>query len=130
MLPQATRRTARVATCHGKFSLQGCQYSKDAPKQGWPSLKVIDFTTKLDKVGVTVLGVASGKNTRVIVPNGDAVPVEVASKVAEDFVGNLCYIKCVQSACCASAQMMHVLICMVQIAARCADGTSTPPKLP
>jgi hypothetical protein len=74
--------------------LQGCHHGRKAPREGWPSLAVIDFTTYLKNVGVTPLGIPSKKASRLLVPGGPRVAAEKAGQVAEDFVGNACFVKC------------------------------------
>ena len=76
---------------------QGCNRGSAAPKEGWPSLNVIDFTTELKSVGVTPLGIPSKKASRILAPAGPPVATAKAAQVADDFVGNTCFVKCVIS---------------------------------
>lgn len=76
---------------------QGCRHGRDAPEEGWPSLSVIEFSTEVRDLAVNVLGVNSRKPTRAIIPTGPAVPASKAPDVANDFLGNVCYVKCATS---------------------------------
>lgn len=85
---------ALVLYCEGCPWLQGCRHGKEAPKEGWPSLSVIEYSTEVRDLAVNVLGVNSRKPTRAIIPSGEDVPASKAPDVAGDFLGNVCYVKC------------------------------------
>lgn len=73
--------------CHG---MQGCLSGANAPQVGWPTLKLLPFSTELKAININVLGITSKKKTRLFIPDYGA---EVAETAATRLGRGICYSK-------------------------------------